>query len=282
MKFFFSHYDKRKGQRKPSIIAPALAKRYYERKGDLKKESKKKWILAPFFVLIVILVLFLKLRIKAFEISAPEHLGVETASKQIDKYMEVSIFARPFHYSIFTFNKNKLQNYLNLTFPTFKTTINRTSFRRFSIRFEDRIPVAAVVSENGAFLVDQDGIIVKIVENKIGEIGLPLFYFETDDSSFDKNSVGSLISYNDIFQRAFRLYRRVGESVPLSQAKLSLQRSPWQFEMETQDKWKIFLLFDDGLEKQIDRFQIVLREELKNKKPERYIDLRYGDRVYFQ
>lgn len=284
MRFFISRY-RSSPKRKISSIAPARARGYYGRPRTEKKPPPR-WLFVVASIVLLLSIAILVVPVAKPNIDVPPHLEVSRVQSAVDDYFRESLIKRPFRRSPIFFSAEGLAAHISTIMPTFIASVERSGGRSYMVRVQDRIPTAHVIIGNNRYVIDRDGVVLTIHDRGVApeDTGsLPLLYLEVGDSVREQEfGIGRLLPRHAEILRAFAFYRRVGELVPLQQAQLSMVREPWQFELGTLAGWKLFLLFDEQLEQQYERFVVIHSQQFKEAQPSHYVDLRYGNRVYYQ
>ena len=240
----------------------------------------------PFILILVILsgVFYLVsfsnfFQVKRTEISGNQRVPSENLENILKEEIEQEILFLSSK-SIFLVNFNKIRERLLTEFPQIaKVDLKRNFPDKILVQIKERKPMAIFCQpqpEENCVLIDEEGIIIEQVSIKdlpklakiMGNIDSP----RLGEKVIEKNYLASILE----IQRELTLNQKIEikKFIPL-EGKLTVY---------TLENWQIFFDPWGDILDQILNLTILLKEKIppENRRNLEYIDLRFGDRVYFK
>jgi len=135
-------------------------------------------------------------------------------------------------------------------------------------------PEAVFCSLKGEyFLLNKNGSIIKnIGEGEVILSGLPIIYDKTKggERSFP------FLSIFDFFKKTS------GADFKILRVEISEEKKVLEYQAITTEGWKIYFEPKVGLREQVNNLFLVLREKFSDRTKLEYIDLRFGNRVFYK
>ncbi len=150
------------------------------------------------------------------------------------------------------------------------------------VSFKEKISAFMLINNNNRWLVDIDGNILKkiVMQNNNVEIGLPRVYNNSDDevkigeNYFNKDFVKAILEFSnkDVKNFTYQIKNFTVNDLDGQSLIVHIINGP-----------KIYFNIEHNLEKQVRKLNITIEKEIKDKfKKLNYIDLRFGQKVYYK
>jgi hypothetical protein len=229
------------------------------------------------------------------EILGTEYIDTIALESTISEYVDESVkffFSRT---NQFLFSPDELHTRLLDGFALAHVVIS-TQEDTIHISLEERTSNLIWITDATAYVADLNGVISREISTEMltaafaddGEVDaskevrqlreLPLFYDLNDISA----SVGSIVLKEEEVEHILALHEGLGTlGVPFVRTEIDRLAGKWM-RVVTVDGYGI--LFDalGDIDAQLQNLDIVLRDQVQDRGSLEYIDLRFGDRVYFR
>lgn len=264
-----------------------------------KKKPVSKKIMALFFLLIIFGSLFYFFKTQAFIITSIEVVGnmaITTLGIQ-ERVIEQMSQKRFFFFDqkyLFFFNTVNARQLIEKQFSFKKLSIKKKYPHTIRVNIEERKPYAVFEQKTGAWYIDEEGIII----SHISDEGLT----EENFSHYDilrhkliyknlpiiqtKENFGNNINTLPLDQKEFSTIKKIVQEM-YNQSSININFFEYNklertFYAVSVDNIKIYFDLDGMIDRQIQKLRIILasKEEVGN--IHEYIDLRYGDKVFFK
>lgn len=247
-----------------------------------KKDSKKiifsivgGCILSLF--LIIYLYSYPSFALQNVEIRGLEHSSQERMETEIRSYLNESHLIFFHNTNRFLFSKKKFQEHISKTF----------AFDHFTIHINKNIVLLTIKERtsdiiwktNGeSYVTDLKGVVTQKIESQVTMRPLPIFSDRDNkaiaigDRVLSENQINHILSFQKLLS---------AQGISIKETQIDLATGKWTGIVTTQG---YTILFDPegDLNMQADRLKTILRDTLKDTSHLKYIDLRFGDHVYYK
>lgn len=211
--------------------------------------------------------------------------GVESANQETLSAAARSFFAQPVTFVFdqqnrFLFDKAAFLNLLETEFTFRDIQLNRHG-SRIDLRLVERTSQLLWQVDDAVFVVDLDGVVIRRIEQDEQEhlkTVLPLFLDRNDVEI----TIGDLVMTPQEIEAIFRFHEHlVSQQIAITQTEIDRQAGKW---IGVRTSQEYYILFDatGDIDAQAQRLAVLLREKVKDPSQLQYIDLRFGDHVYFK
>jgi len=257
--------------------------RRWQKPYRIKKRKKDKRFFR-FLILILILIgsLFYFLFFSSiFQIEKIEIVGNQKVNPQnLKKFLQDQIQKNIFGFkseSIFLLNPKKIEKSIQDQFPpVFEVDLKRRFPNQLFLEIKEREAIAIFQKNGNQFLLDREGIIFDWAKD------LDLIMIE--NLTLKKELVfGKKVIPKENLSQILKIKDLIEKNSDLKIKKASLI-SEQRADFLTTEDWQIYFNLRDNLENQVSNLILVLEKEITDKKREtiKYIDLRFGNRVYYK
>ncbi len=278
-------------------------RRSQSRKMVFKKKNRrfKIIIISLIFLIFVFLIIYFLFFSKYFKINNIEIKKTEDYNLTSDLELKQEIFLlltkKRFIFpqnSILAFNSKNLAKIMNNDSRYDEFYIEKKLPHTLIIKIKESKPIAFLISfgnyqnyylnEQGkTILMSQNDEFFTTPENREIEIqerekDFPIFYDQTEinlDSEKYQNLLKSVITFiNDpVFQK---------NNLKAEIIKITEKGGIFEITIKTNEKWEIFINSESDFEKQAINLNLILEEKIKQRTDLEYIDLRFGEKIFYQ
>lgn len=252
-------------------------------KDMLSKLSPRFWLLLFLAIIVIILFIYLAgwstlLSVKKFEVRGTNLIpgsSVEDIARQ--RLSLKRIFVLPENGLIF-YNSNALVSELKERYPLEQVKVVKRLPSTVVVTITERTPAAIWFEADSYYEVDKEGWVLSLTEGPVE--GLPTLYnngYPALDGKQVKNK-----------ERFFTFSADLGTAFSQRFPYIAIKQLVVDNELSTIKLIPLkgaFIYFstDDSVTTQLERLDLLLQSELKGRFEKiRYIDLRFGDKVYYQ
>ncbi|GEM_PF-6694244 len=255
-----------------------MSKKKLRKKHTVKKRTpfwKKPFLQGVFLILLFICIVFYFFFLETYfyvadvRVKGVEWISQERLEQIREDHVKRDLFFT-YSYSTFLVPLYKIEGEIKEDFYKVKSVDARRVFPDIiEIKIEEREPRVNWCEEDVCFKVDSEGVVFE--EGKRGGI---VFYKDSNAALGERvvseekirfmEETAKLLSEIDIKTDSFYV------------------RSKDRVDVLTVEGWSAYFLFSDNVERQIDNLNIILDQKIDDKSDLEYIDLRYGDAVYFR
>lgn len=198
--------------------------------------------------------------------------------------------------NILFLNIESIKNNLLGSLPIEEINIEKNYPDTISINIKEVQPELIWITKNKGYFIDSYGKAYSDVSgNTIETSNLEnynilrhKFIYNNIPIVYDKNN--SLISLNKIFLTTEyisfikKVYEDLNKKLNLNIIYYGISMNEYTLEATTSENWKIYFSFQDSVDKQLERLALVLKNQKGDgiDKIVNYIDLRYGDKVFYK
>lgn len=251
--------------------------------------SNEKRILPWKYILIATLILFfistvgaLVLSHPIFEIRDVRVVGAKNTLRddiefQINSYLRLRrmLFFR--NSNQFLFNEKKLHNQLLNELSLASVDINELG-TAIEITIQERTSNLLWMTGGHTYVVDLEGIVVRESIGSIPGDPLPLF---VDQNDIEVN-IGSVVLTRDEIYSIFDFHKRIGElGVEFTQTKINRVAGKWM-SLVTSDGYEIYFDASGDIQQQISILKTLFDQRIIDPSVVEYVDLRFGEQVYYK
>ncbi len=253
------------------------------KKINTKNRKKKIILISVIFIILtfisisVFILVGPQFRIEQIEILGLKNIKRENIEKIIDQELNKGIIFK--HNNIFLFNINTIEQSISKTYILESFEIEKTfNPTQISILLEEKVSALTYITTEECFNIDINGLIVEPCNELSNEFiqirdesGEKLY---AGDLALDKQTVDYIIKLNDELQ---------AQGIEIRTYKLP-SRDRSDLRVVTGKGFEIYLNMNFEIDEQLKRFNILVREEIGADKLNtiQYIDLRFGDKVFYK
>lgn len=268
----------------------------YQKKG---KGSRIKKVIISIILAILILFYFVFFT-NAFSIDTIEIVGNESISKDeiisiVNEYGNKRKFLFVKLNNILFFDKKEAEDIIREKIPLDMIKINKKLPHKLSIQIKEKIPYLVWIDDKKSYFMDSDGTIISLInQDKIEKESLKDFNILRHNIIYKKTPIiyniitheNLSINSKPINDQKFNQLKNFLDSIK-GYLKITINYFEFhEFDMYvtvvSAEGWKIFFSLNDDTEEQIKKLNIILENKMKVGKIIDYIDLRYGDKVFYK
>ena len=151
--------------------------------------------------------------------------------------------------------------------------------RSLAVTIQERVPIYIVSLPDRAFAIDKEGIALIPLSIPVPHGALPII--------FDKRQRDAMIATKVIADTEIiffnTLHNELARIAPFASITIG-EPSPDALTVTTQEQWLIYFNLADAPGEQLERLKVLLATKIKpdKRKKLQYIDLRFGERVYYK
>lgn len=211
---------------------------------------------------------------------------IESLVNQISNQKRFLIFSQK---NIFLFNKNQFKRIISEKYNLQELKILKKLPSKLEIEIKERLPFLVLAQEENLWLLGDKGqILEKIPGEKIIKNSLPLVSVSTTPNNLTNLALspGQKIFSKERVYFITEIFRKLPskvENLKIISFKIpDLKES--KIIVKTQEEWEIYLDENFTAEEQLNNLYLILREKIKKeeRKNLKYIDLRFGEKIYYK
>ncbi len=229
-------------------------------------------------ILIVLFIIFLNPSLQINEIHVS---GLETISKtELDDVLRAYTSERVFlvfpRQSRYLFDQSELVEYLKGKFTLRDVQISRIK-NRIEIQIIERTSFLIWQTKGESYIVDLDGVVIRVAEDDLLS-SLPIFV----DRSNVEISVGDSVLKAEEISSVFRFGEHLkAQNISYTQVEFDRLAGKWTGVLTT-DGYRILFDVTGDIDAQAQRLDLIRKEKINDVSKLEYIDLRFGDHVYYK
>ena len=248
-----------------------------------KKHKRTNWkhilILGVCLTLFVLFFYIPFLRINSVQIIGTEHIAPESISQIVEQELDKQRFLLFPANNRWLINKEKIQEKLYEHF-VFDSIDLQIKGRAFNVTVKERVSTLVWQTTERTFYVDLTGTIIREIPESDVELvyNYPIF----KDQLNEHIAIGQTVLSETMVQGAINFdYLSEQINIKIKSFRVEDYETGWLAAESEDDYW---ILFDPNneIESQVNNLEIVLRESISNPNLVQYIDLRFGDYVYYK
>lgn len=247
-----------------------------------KKKSRKKFSFTLFLLLFFLLAIsfiylifstpLFKIRIISFQIKDNPLVKVDENElrSEINKILSKNFYFLSLDNILF-FSKKEMENLFRENQKIENFEIKKIFPKEIKIKISAWQPQAILSQEANYFLLNKNGQPIKKIEkNEIGEVNLPVIYNQTKKENFPFLSLFDFIK------------RLTGSDFAITEIEIIEEKGILNYRATTLARWKIYFDPQGNIDEQINKLFSVLREKIVDQTKLEYIDLRFGERIFYK
>jgi hypothetical protein len=245
-------------------------------------------ILVGVFVLAVLIVSFIfgfkGFQINNVDVSGIEHIEPSNFEAKTSSYINQSRYLFFSNRNKFLFSNDELQTHLEkyFTFESFGSNVKKQSL---NITIEERTSRLLWKTGSKLYLVDLTGTLVREItkEDFEGEGGsefsiFPIFV----DRNNVRVKVGDIVMNEQEILNSFRFQKHlVALGIGFKETQIDRLSGKWT-SIVTNSGYDVLFDFSSDVDKQAGRLEVLFRDTIKDPSKLKYIDLRFGDHIYYR
>ncbi|MBI5370231.1 hypothetical protein HZA85_03525 [Candidatus Uhrbacteria bacterium] len=272
----------RRTQQKQYISRPK-ANPYFRSKDDRKRLFGTIGAIGTVVLMVVLLIVLLAHPF--FNItSVTVHGAVQTDRGALSETIRSALHERPLLFfrrqNRFLFRSTALSKTLNDSFA-FRDVQIKLQRKQLNIAVVERTSQLIWKSAEEAYVVDLDGIVIRSLDVEEWEhlkTLLPIFVDKNGTKVTVGTSISNRVEISTIFAFNEELQKR---QIHVSQTDIDRLSGKWIGTL-TQDGYRILFDATSDIKEQVERLDVLLREKISDRSKLEYIDLRFGDHVYYK
>ncbi len=257
-------------------------------------KKTRKIPIIPIFILVGIFVLTISslsffFGYSGFNIKTVHVEGIDQIKKE-DFQSKTSAYLTKSRYLFFS-NKNKflfkdesLKTHLEEYF-TFETFSSNTKKQHLAINIEERTSKLLWKTGSKLYLVDLTGVLVREItrEDIEGEGGNEFAIFPVFvDRNNVKVKIGDFVMNEQEILNTFRFQKHLlAQGIGYKETQIDRLAGKWT-SIITDKGFDVLFDFSSDMDKQAERLEVLFRDTVKDQSELEYIDLRFGDHVYYR
>lgn len=263
-----------------------------------QKRKNKKYSYSYFFIILaVIFTVFLLLRsttISQIEISGNVSVPKEELLQKIFSLTtkkQLYLFSQKY---LPFFNSKDAEDILQDEFFLHEISITKKYPRSLFVQLQEEKPFIVIIEEDEAYYIDVEGKIMgkaisrevqketilnyDILRHKIFYNNIPLIYSLQNTKLINTNTTNNML-----FNNVKTLIENI-KKISININYYEIDENEKYISAFTADGWKIFFSLDEKnpLNAQVKKLQLILENQLKVGKIIEYIDLRFGEKVFYR
>lgn len=212
--------------------------------------------------------------IRNVHVSGFESITQDQIEKALRSFAEQKIFFVLDRQNRFLFNTKKLTEFLNEQFTFRYLQIDKTgSF--VNIKLEERTSNLIWKTGDQIYIVDLEGVVIREAG---GEEGLPIF---VDLNNVETKIGGTVLTTTEI-SAVFRFHEHLNaQKISFSLTEFDRLAGKWTGVLVS-DGYRILFDTMGDVDAQAQRLDVLRREKIQDVSKLEYIDLRFGDHIYYK
>jgi hypothetical protein len=181
----------------------------------------------------------------------------------------------------FLFDEELFLKKLNEQF-TFRDIQLKKSGQQIEIMVVERTSQLIWLTNSSPFVVDLDGVAIRALTTdefeRLKGIGMPLFV----DRNAVEVQIGRSVLTSEEIEAVFRFHEHLNtQRIAFTQTEFDRLSGKWIGVLTTQ-KYRILFDASGDIDAQAGRLEVILKEKVSDPAKLEYIDLRFGDHIYFK
>lgn len=257
---------------------------YFRGQGSRQKLRFVVLLLASCFLLLTFASLLLAhpaLDFTTIQIKGTQHVDRVALSSTISQYMNARALLFFHRQNRFLFDEEQFRDALNTNF-TFRDIQLKRMGHTVELRVVERSSQLIWSSGSDVFVVDLDGIAIgRLDESEFEQfkgIGMPLFV----DRNAVEVQIGQQVLTPSEIEAVSAFHEHLGaQHIAFTQTEFDRLAGKWVGVLTAQD-YRILFDVSGDIGAQAGRLEVILKEKVSDASKLEYIDLRFGDHVYFK
>jgi len=234
-------------------------------------------------------------QIQKIDIQGNENIKKDDIENTILAQMEKKRFIVFPQKNIFFLNKKEMGDTIYNTFSLEQVHIKKNFFHGLQITLKEKKPFIVWIENKKSYYVDEKGIAISQVEqfdaqkenfkdynilrHNIIYKNLPIIQNIASQKYYLKNEI---IINNDLLLKIKKLIQSINNIVKININFFEINDNEKYITIITAEGWKIYFSLEDDIESQIKKLELILDNKSKVGKIIDYIDLRYGDKIFYK
>jgi len=267
---------------------PFFRKKRKIRIRKIRLSGSKKIILILFLLLAILLIWFFYFspifNIKNIEINGLSKISNEEIEKSLWLQTKSHRFVLGFQKNLFLFDKDEFTKNLNEKYYFEKLIVEKKFFKKIIIEIQEKSNAFIWGESEKYYYCDKDGYIISQINLlDIKEKKYPFIYNNGENKISDDEykKIGIENKYIDYIINLFDNFKNISNDFKIE--KFIIDDEVNTVKILILDGPSIYFNIEDDIIKQIDKLLVIKNEKLKNDfNSKEYIDLRYGDKIYYR
>ena len=271
---------------------------FFKNKLNVKKDYQKKEFVNPYFrnkkpsggfntgrylkitgaILIIYLLIYSDLfRIEQIEIQGTEMIAIEELDAAAANFLNGRKWLVLPQNNLFLLDKPALARRLHGDFNLKQLTINR-SWKKIKVTVQEKISYLIIFNKSNFYFADDAGqIISEISQNKIGEYWHKFPILNVGEKKIKIND--QIVSAKEV-----DFILRLNEALLVTPIRAQGFESGGEQEVNlvAKEGWRAYFDINVNLTASLDNLLLILKEKVKDQTKVEYIDLRFGDKVFYK
>ncbi len=248
-----------------------------------KRQIKIKWqtiaVLVAIIFIVAVLIYSSLFRIDNVDIKGTEHISPDQITQIAHAELDRGRFLIFPNNNRFFLHEERMQSKLNEQF-VFDSIEMEVSGHTLTITVKERVSTLIWITADRYYFVDLSGTIIReLAQDEFEEApGFPKFF----DENNHQVAVGQTVLASEAIQGSidFLILAEQG-GITIDSFSYESVENDWLAAKSTEGYWILFKPTED-IESQVNNLLIVLRESIDSVNLIQYIDLRFGDHVYYK
>lgn len=218
--------------------------------------------------------------IKTIHVSGIEHIDEEDFKNKATEYIQKSRYLFFSNQNKYLFSDKLFYEHLReyFTFEEFQSKIKK---QYLEISIVERISKLIWKTNNKLFLGDLNGIIVTEITKEEGDGEFSIFPVFVDRNNVEVK-IGDQVMIQDEILNTFKFQKHLLEKgIAYRETQIDRLAGKWT-SIVTDSGYDILFDFSSDVDKQAERLDILFRDTIPDQSKLKYIDLRFGDHVYYR
>ncbi len=197
--------------------------------------------------------------------------------------------------NIIFLNKKEAGDIMFSRFALDELDIKKKLFHDLQITLKEKKPYIVWIENKKSYYVDEKGMVISQVEqfdtqkenfkdynilrHNIIYKNLPIIQNIANQKNYLTNKI---IINNEIFSKIKKLIKSINEVVKININFFEINSNEKYITIITAEGWKIYFSLEDDIDSQIKKLELILDNKSKVGKIIDYIDLRYGDKIFYK
>jgi len=288
-----------------------------KRKTELRRDYSKKDYKNPFFqkkskkstrllfFVVVLIIIFLGIfyflnnysyfQIKNIQVSGNITISQQEIEEIIKQQFNKNRFVFLNQNNIFFFSSRQAKKNIFENYFLQDLRIKKNFFDTLEIEVKENTSAVILNSAEKFYCLDLNGLVIKeikaedsiikktgktqLVKTLLAEKNLPIIYNLADQSI----EVGERVIPEELINFVISITNLISENIDLAIAHFEIDDlASKRVNLVTKEGFKIYFKIDSEPEKQVENLRLILKNKISNRAGLKYIDLRFGERVYWR
>lgn len=273
---------------------------FFPKKNQSKKTKRTKFLVFILFIVVIFSLYFLnsvdQLQIKIIIVEGNERISQQEIRDIILDQLEKRRWLIFDQGNILFFSQRQVRRELNQSYLFEELTIKKKYFDTIVIKVKEQIASAVWVTAGEQYYLDSNGSAIRKIESgdlvvQTGEGGVEVIRPEASasrypvvwDQSNDSVGIGQPIITIDQLNFVVALNNQLTQAADFDISHYNVANAKARdIILVTKEGWEAYFTFNDSAKDQVDFLFSVLQQKIKNRQDLEYVDLRFGEKVFWK